>query len=165
MFLLYKPVLYLHILAGFIYMLSHGASAAAAFRLRHEQNLDRIRAMLDLSQSFLGVGLISLLVMFLAGILLGFLGRWWAAGWIWLSLGLLVLTAVAMGLLASRHFHQVRRAVGLPYLDGNKEHPPIEPASPEEIQALLRSGKPHLITTIGVGGWAVILWLMVFKPF
>ncbi|HSR47555.1 MAG TPA: hypothetical protein VLL77_06150 [Anaerolineales bacterium] len=162
---LYKPLLYLHVLAGFLYMFSHGASGFVSFRLRQENVLDRIRALLDLSGYSFVLMYVSLLVMVLAGILLGFAGRWWSTGWIWASLILLVAMLVAMWLLASNHFHALRKAIGLPYREGNKEHPAVEPASVEEIQGLLRSGRPHLLTLIGIGGWAVILYFMVFKPF
>jgi hypothetical protein len=152
-------------LFGFLYMLAHGASAASAFQLRRETNLDRIRALLDLSGSSFRLMYLSLLVMFLGGIVLGFLGRWWSSGWIWLSLGILIAILVLMSLMASRQFHRIRKAVGLSYLDGTKEHPPVEPASPEEIRKVLSSGRAYLITAIGLGGWTAILWLMVFKPF
>ena len=165
MFLLYKPALFIHIFFGFLYMLSHGTSATVAYRLRHESNLDRIRTLLDLSRSSFTLMYLALLAMALGGVALGFLGHFWSSGWIWASLVLLVAVLVVMGLIASRHFHRVRKAAGLPYLDGSKEHPPVAPASPEELASLLQSGRPHLITLIGIGGWAVILWLMIFKPF
>jgi hypothetical protein len=164
-FALYKPILYLHILAAFLYILSHGASAAAAYRLRHESQIERIRALLDLSGSTFSLMYVSLLVVVLAGVAMGFMGRWWAAGWIWTSLALLLAIVVSMSLIASRHFHRVRKAVGLPFLEGTKEHAPVAPGPPDELAGLLVSGKPHLITLIGLGGWAVILALMVFKPF
>jgi hypothetical protein len=50
-------------------------------------------------------------------------------------------------------------------MEGNKERPAVAPAEAEEVARLLRSGRPHLMTLIGLGGWAVILWLMIFKPF
>jgi hypothetical protein len=165
LFVLYKPVLFLHVFFGFIYMLAHGASAMAAYRLRAEENLERIRALLDLSGSSFTLMYVSLLAMTLGGVALGFLGRWWSAGWIWTAIILLVAILIVMSIMASRHFHRVRKAVGLPYLEGSKQRPPVAPASLEELKPLLRSGRPHLMTLIGVGGWAVILWLMVFKPF
>ena len=134
MFILYKPVLFLHIFLGFIYMLSHGASAAVAYRLRNESSLERVRALLDLSASSFAVMYGSLLFMFLAGIALGFLGRWWSSGWIWASLILLVAIFVLMWLVASRDFHRVRKAAGLPYMDGSKQHPPVDPASQEDFR-------------------------------
>lgn len=165
MFVLYKPGLFFHIFFGFLYMLSHGASTTVAYRLRRETSLERIRALLDLSRSSFTLMYLSLLAMVLGGVALGFLGHWWSTGWIWTSLVLLVLILVVMGVIASNHFHRVRKAAGLPYLEGTKEHPPIDPAPPEELGQLLQSGRPHLITLIGIGGWAVILWLMIFKPF
>ena len=165
MFVLYRSVLFIHIFFGFLYMLSHGTSATVAYRLRQETGLERIRALLDLSASSFTLMYISLLAMVLGGVALGFLGRWWSTGWIWTSIALLVLILVVMGLMASKHFHRVRRAVGLPFLDGTKQHPAVAPASPEELHQLLQSGRPYVITLIGLGGWAIILGLMIFKPF
>jgi MFS family permease len=165
MVVLYRSVLFIHIFFGFLYLLSHSASATVAYRLRSENGPERIRALLDLSASAFTLTYISLLAMVLGGVALGFLGRWWSTGWIWTSIALLVLILVIMGLIASKHFHRVRRAVGLPYLDGYKEHPAVTPASPEELHQLLQSGRPQLITLIGLGGWAIILGLMIFKPF
>jgi hypothetical protein len=36
--------------------------------------------------------------------------------------------------------------------------------SDEELGELVSSPKVHLITAIGVGGLAIIIWLMVTKP-
>ena len=165
MFVLYRSVLFIHIFFGFLYMLSHGGSAAVAYRLRQEKGLERIRALLDLSASSFTLMYISLLAMILGGVALGFLGRFWSTGWIWTSIVLLVLILVGMGFIASMHFHRVRKAVGLSYREGNKERPAVAPASPEEIHQLVQSGRPQLITLIGLGGWAIILGLMIFKPF
>ena len=165
MFVLYKPVVFLHIFFGFMYMLAHGASVSVAYRLRQESSLERVRTLLDLSGSSLAFMYLSLLFMFLGGIALGFLGHWWSSRWIWASLLLLIAILVFMWLVASKYFHRVRRAVGLPYLKGSKEQPAEAPVSEEEIRTVLRSGQPHLLTLVGIGGWALILWLMIFKPF
>ncbi len=96
MFVLYKPLLFIHIFFGFLYMLSHGASATVAYRLRHESGLERVRALLDLSRSSFTLMYLALLAMLLGGIALGFLGHFWSSGWIWASLVLLVVILVAM---------------------------------------------------------------------
>ena len=82
------------------------------------------------------------------GIVLGFLGRWWSDGWIRLSLGLLILVLVLMLSMATKYFHPVRKAAGLPYLEGSKEHAPLEPASPEALTAFLKEGRPHTLTLL-----------------
>jgi len=33
------------------------------------------------------------------------------------------------------------------------------------VDAAIAAGKPELLATVGFGGFLVILWLMVFKPF
>ncbi len=43
--------------------------------------------------------------------------------------------------------------------------PPVTSAGPNELDALLARGNPMLLTVIGYGGFAVITWLMMFKPF
>jgi len=50
---MYPWFVYLHILGIFGFLLAHGASAAAAFALRRERNLERVRVLLDLSTSTL----------------------------------------------------------------------------------------------------------------
>ena len=165
MLILNRLLVFIHVFFGFLYMLSHGVAFTTSYRLKYESDLKRIQAQLDLSKSSFALMYISLLVLLLAGIVLGFLGLWWSSGWIWVSLGMLLMILVVMGVIASRHFHRIRKAVGMPYLDRNKDHPAIEPASPEEIHSLLSSGRPHLLTLIGLGGWAIILFLMLFKPF
>lgn len=55
--------------------------------------------------------------------------------------------------------------MGMVYFDGRKEHPASDPAPVEEIEALLAKSPAIALTVIGFGGIAVILWLMMFKPF
>lgn len=40
-----------------------------------------------------------------------------------------------------------------------------DPAPAEEVEALLSSAPAITLAAIGFGGIAVILWLMMFKPF
>jgi len=63
-----------------------------------------------------------------------------------------------MFFIGTRRYSRLRQALGMPWFDGRKEHPAGEPASIEEIHALA-------LTVIGFGGIAIILWLMMFKPF
>jgi len=98
------------------------------------------------------------------GIVLGFLGHWWSAGWIWLSIVVLVMVFVLMGKVAVPHFRRIRTAIGLAFVDGAWVRDAREP-SPDEVTRALESGRPALVTGLAIGGWAVILWLMLFKPF
>jgi len=81
--------------------MSHGISVSVAFKLRHERNPERMRALLDLSSSSLGILHGSIGVLLLTGLLSDCPGRWWGRGWIWLSLGLLITIYFYMGIAGS----------------------------------------------------------------
>jgi hypothetical protein len=162
---MYRWLVYVHILAVFIFLLAHGGSTSVTLRLRRETDRSRIAALLDLSSASLGVMYLSLLVLLVAGIILGFMGKWWGLGWIWTSLALLVLTAVGMYMRSSIPFNRVRQAAGLPYFDGRRAQPAATPASDEVVRAAAAAIRPAELTAMGVVPIALILWLMMFKPF
>ena len=162
---MYSWLVFLHVLGVFGFLMAHGISASVAFKLRNERNAERIRALLDLSSSSLGILHGSIGVLLLTGVIVGFLGRWWGRGWIWLALGLLIAIYIYMGIAGSGYYSQVRKAAGLEYMEGFKPRPPAEPATSEEIEALLNRSRPVQLAVIGFGSLAVIAWLMMFKPF
>jgi hypothetical protein len=162
---MYPWLVYLHVIGVFLFLMAHGISAGVAFRVYNERQLDRLRALLELSTASYGIMYLGLIVLLLTGIITGFAGRWWGQGWIWVSLVLLIVVTGAMTAMGTGYYTQVRKAAGSPYREGNKVQPPQAPASPEEIDALLKAGKPMLLTGIGAGGIVVIAWLMMFKPF
>ena len=162
---MYQWLAFLHILGVFGFLLSHGASASVAFALRQERDHERVRALLTLSSNSYPIMYLSLLILLVTGIIKGVMGDWWGRGWIWTALILLIVILVAMYLFGTSQFGGLRKAVGLPYSDRNKTQLAFEPASAQEIDALLAKGNPHLLTVIGFGGIAVVAWLMMFKPF
>ena len=117
--------------------------------------LERIRALLTLSGTSIGVVHISLLVVLVLGVVMGFMGKWWGHGWIWVSLGLLIAMYVYMGLAGSGFYGKVRKAVGQEYMQGSKMHQPDEPAAQEVIDALLNKANPALLAVVGYA--AIIL--------
>lgn len=161
----YPWLTFLHILGVFGFLLAHGASASVAFALRQERNHERVRALLTLSASSYPIMYLSLLVLLVTGIITGIMGDWWGRGWIWVALVLLIAILAAMYSLGTNKFGGLRKAVGLPYSDSAKTQLTFEPASAEEINALLAQGNPMLLSIIGFGGIAVVAWLMMFKPF
>jgi hypothetical protein len=162
---MYLWIKLLHILAAFAYVTAHGASVGMTLWLPQEKSLERMRALLDLSRAFFGVGSVAIAIMFLAGIAGGFVGHYWSRGWIWLSLGLLLAMVTYMALFVTTYYHRVRKAVGLPYDEKWKPQPAVEPASTADVAALLAQGRPLLLALVGGIGLAVVVGLMVFKPF
>jgi len=162
---MYTWLKFIHVLAALTFFLAHGASAAVAFRLKKERDLARIQAVLDASATSLNVFFISLLVLLAAGIAAGFVGRWWRFGWIWMSIGLFMAIAIWMGVYSGRSYRPLRKAAGMPYMDGSKQMPAVAPASEAEITEILDRTNPVLLAGVSYGLTAVIVWLMMFKPF
>ncbi len=158
-------ILFLHVLSAITFFLAHGASAAIAFRIRKETDFERIRAMLDLSATTFMAMLISFLVMGLSGLTLPFLVKLWDKWWVWISIVLMVIVTVWMSLFNEKGFKELRRLVGLPYMRGNKQFPAESPASAEEVAAHLKKINLHTLVIVGYVIPAIVLWLMVFKPF
>ncbi|HKD76400.1 MAG TPA: hypothetical protein VKB76_12935 [Ktedonobacterales bacterium] len=164
---MYQWLVFLHILGVFGFLLAHGAATAVSFSLRNEREIPRIRAWLDLSRSAESVANISLLVLLAAGIAAGIMGNWWGHLWIWTALGLLVLMSVSMFVLGSRPFNQLRMLVQRSESMREKQEGVLamNKFAEEQLAPLLKATHPLSLTVIGGGGLALILWLMLFKPF
>lgn len=145
--------------------LAHGTSAAMIFKIRNETELERIRAMLDLSDSTLEIMFISFLSMGLTGLVLPFFIRIWNKGWVWLSIVLMLFVFIWMVWMNERTYKILRKLVGLPYRQGSKEYSAEPPAELKVIVSHLKNIHVMPILLIGYGIPTFVLWLMVFKPF
>lgn len=164
---MYSWVVFLHVLASMSFMLAHGGTTVMTLMLKKQRDSERMRALLDLSgrsQPALGA---TLLLVVLSGIAAGIMGRWWGTGWIWTSLIILIGISFYMMSVSGSQYHQLRKVLGLPYFERsqNKMVPGLPPASIEEIYQAQSGLQPGRLTTVGLGGTAMILWLMIFKPF
>lgn len=161
---LYPWIVFLHVLGAFGFVLGHGASAFLTVSARRRRSPERVAALLE--QSAAGTMLMypSLLLLLAAGIWGGFAGDWWGHGWIWASIGLLVLELAAMYALAMPYYIRLREATGI-RSQRTPRDAPAPAADPAELERLLASSRPMLIMAIGVIGLALIIWLMAVKPF
>ncbi len=162
---MYPWIVFLHVIGAFFFLLVHGASVVVSFKLRGERDMQRIRALLELSNYPLNAMWGTLLLLLIPGIIAGFMGNWWGRAWIWTSLGLLLGISIASWVLGTRYFNRLREAVGLPWFNGRKDNAAIPPVGPEAVAELISAGRPWLLLAIGAGGIVVITWLMMFKPF
>ena len=163
--ILIRWLIFLHVLGVLTFFLAHGASAAMAFKIRKETDFARIRAMLDLSWSTGILVVVSFLVMGLTGLIMPFLIHIWNKGYIWVSILLMLFVFIYMAVFNETHYKQLRRLVGLPYMKGSKQLPAEPPASPEEVAALLGKTSVTGLVVVGYIIPAIVLWLMIFKPF
>jgi hypothetical protein len=173
---MYQWLVFLHVLGVLGFLTAHGASAAITFKLRGERDLARVGALLELSRGANMVANACLLIFLLAGIIVGFMGAWWGQGWIWAALGLLIALAVVMFALGSGPLERVRHLleahaalVAAPAASDTASEATSDTRSTASIEkqvaALLDATHPALLTALGGGVLAVILWLMMFKPF
>jgi hypothetical protein len=149
--MLYPWLVFLHSLAAITFFLAHGVSAALVFKVRTETDFERIRAMLDLSASTFMIYIISFSIMGITGLSMPFISHIWHRGWVWVSIALILLVVVWMGLFSEKQFKQLRKLVGLPYMQGSREYPAETPASPEEVAALLKKINPTQWLAVGYG--------------
>jgi hypothetical protein len=156
--MLYQWMVFLHIAGVFAFLVAHGVSVGVAFRLRREREPTRIMALLDLSSWSISLMYIGLLLLLGGGVTAGFLGDWWGDGWIWVSLGTLVVVMVAMYVVASGYYKRLRTIVGA--MAGGSEA-----VSEQRLADLLEGPRPLVLAVIGFGGLLFILYLMLFKPF
>ena len=163
--ILIRWLIFLHILSAITFFLAHGTSAAMTFQVRKETEFSRIRALLDLSWSTMILMGVAFLIMGLTGIILPFLIHIWNRGYIWLSILLMLFVFIYMAMFNETHYKELRRLVGLPYMKGNKNLPAELPSSPEEVAALLKKTSASSMVVVGYIVPAIVLWLMIFKPF
>lgn len=147
---------YLHIIFIFGFLISHGVSVQVAFALKSERDLLKISTLLSLSKAPYMLMLVSLLASIFFGVIAGFQGHWWNSGWIWTSIILLVVIFSVMYFFGTNIFGAARNALELPAdLSGTNQ----------ELTKILEKSNPVLLSIIGFGGYAIIAWLMMFKPF
>lgn len=158
-------LIFLHVLSAITFFLAHGASFTMIFKLRNEMDVIRIRAMLDMSDSTVEIMFISFTAMGLTGLALPFFIHIWTKLWVWLSIILMVFVFIWMVRMNERTYKILRKLVGLPYRQGSNEYPAEPPADLELIISHLKNIQvtPYLI--VGYGIPALVLWLMIFKPF
>lgn len=163
--ILIRWLIFLHVLSALTLYMAHGTSVAMAFKIRKETDFTRIRAMLDLSNSTMIMMFLSFAVMGLTGLIMPFMIHIWNRGYIWVSIVLMLFVLIYMAVFNETSYKELRRLVGLPYRKGSKELPAEPPSSPEEVAALLKKTSVTGLVVIGYVIPAIVLWLMVFKPF
>jgi hypothetical protein len=156
---------FLHVAGAFAFVAGHGVSIFVAYQIRHERDRARLAALLDLSARSLTTAGIGLLILFVSGIVSGIVLGSFGRAWIWVAIVLLVVIAGSMTPVGGAYLGQVRTALGQRTRAVKPTDPDPIPASDAELASLLVSRRPEALLLIGGGGFLVILWLMMFRPF
>jgi hypothetical protein len=164
----YPWIVFVHVLGVLLFFMAHGTSMVVAYRLRRERDPARVRALLDLSSWSLGiVPSLALVVGVLAGITAGIVGGHFGRLWIWTSIVLLVVVAAYMTPGVAARVNVIRAAAGTQQINPFSRKAPDPPPDPDpaELARLLDAWNPLVPAVIGFGAFAVLLWLMMLKPF
>ncbi|MEO8247521.1 MAG: hypothetical protein ABI622_10430 [Chloroflexota bacterium] len=154
-----------HVLGAFLFIAAHGVSMGATLKLRGERDRARAATLLQLSQGGIAIMYLGLLLLLAGGIAAGFSGSYWGQLWLWVSIGLLLVIAVAMYAMGTSFYGRLRSALAIPAADGKLRESKEPPLSDVEIDALIDSSRPYVLALIGGIGLVLLVWLMVAKPF
>jgi len=152
MIAMYLWIVFLHVLSAFLFMLAHGATAAVMFAMQSERSPERLKVLLAVRDRAQMPFTITSTVMFLSGIALGFMGGFWGRIWIWAALVLLVVISVFMGFLGRNRLDKIKSLVD-------------SKTAAVDLETAITAANPMLLSIVGIGGFILILWLMMFKPF
>ena len=158
-------IVFLHVLGAFMFVAGHGVSMFVVFQVRKERDRGKLAALLDLSGWSLGVAGIGLLILLVSGILAGIVLGSFGRAWVWVSLVLLVVIGGLMTPVGGTYLRALRLAIGQAPRGAKPGDAAPVPASDQELVALQTSNRPETLLALGAGGFVVILWLMMFRPF
>lgn len=158
-------IIFLHVLGAFAFVAGHGVSMFVVFQVRKETDRRKLAALLDLSGWSLALAGIGLLVLFISGIVAGIVLGSFGRTWIWVSLALFVVIGIVMTPVGGTYLRNLRLAIGQRPGNAKPDDPDPVPASDSELAAIQASRRPELLLLVGAGGFALILYLMMFRPF
>jgi hypothetical protein len=125
------------------------------FLLKRKRDAGDVRRLLmasmvsNIVSQLLFVGLVA------TGVTLAFKGNWWSWAWPWAAVGVVAVLWSLMGWWGTRAYNPLRKALKSP--DGKPE--------PGWLEAQLRALPALRLTVVGLVGLALIVALMVAKPF
>jgi hypothetical protein len=159
---MYLWLVFLRVLTGFAYILAHGVQAGVMWQLRGEAEPERSLVLIS-AMPRLTLLRIILVLLLATGLITGFMVPWWRQGWMWAAIGVLAIVGFLMNRFGNAYFDllvvSARRAVE------DQKNILADSSSLEAFHATRAAWHPWGVTIIGLVGLAVILWLMMFKPF
>jgi len=158
---MYLWVVYLHVIVIFIFLIQHAVEILVTFKLRGQKEPQGIFAtysfILDNNTRNLRI---TYLLIILTGIAAGFISTWWKQGWMWTALGIMIVLWFVMSRIGSHSLTVVDaitdRAVK------NREDASAIDQFRNDLEA---RREPEILAVTSLIGGAIIVWLMMFKPF
>ncbi len=125
-------------------------NAVASFTVRGRPADAATSALLKASIGAAGISYPGLILIIVTGVWMGFAASLWHYGWIWAGIVVLVVTALAMGAF-SRPYHMARDA--------------FAKNDTAAAETRLKQARPVPLAIVGTAAIALLIFLMVMKPF
>jgi hypothetical protein len=158
-------IVFLHVVGVFLFVAGHGVSIAVSYRIRAERDPGRLLAYLDLSAWSLNLAGVGLLVLLITGIVAGIVAGDFGHLWLWASIVLFVVIGALMTPLGGIPLSRIRVALGQRTRGMKETEPDPVPLPMDQVAVMLDALRPDVLAVIGGGGFLLILYLMMFKPF
>jgi hypothetical protein len=158
---MYQWLIFLHVGSVLVFMLLHGVQVVVTWKKRWETDPARNMALFEALPSSMPLR-ISLAAVVVSGIALVALLDIWTRVWVWASLVLLAVIWLAMWRWGAGYYDAMAQTSEAAIAAAGTADEPTARAGFD--RARLSQSVPAM-TVVGIGGTAVILWLMVFKPF
>ena len=159
---MYNWLVLLHIFFAFLFMLAHGAHAAAMLKFRGEPDPEKSLTFFNIIPTTILIRVLTIL-MGIPGLIAAFITPWWKQGWTWASLVIFVIISYVMFKYGAGYYYIIEDAAER-LIEAKKTNTNL-PAAQKEYDDARNSPQAMLVSIVGIVGLAIILWLMRFKPF
>jgi hypothetical protein len=153
---MYPWLVALHLVGLVAFLVAHAAGMWVAFRIRGERDRAVIGAMLAMSSHGNQLMYVGLLALGVGGLGAAATADVLLAPWNVASYAVLALVLVAMYAIAGSYYYPLREG-----LEGTPKTPRLDDAA---LVARLQTRRPEILSVIGGGGLAILVWLMSVKP-
>ena len=159
---MYNWIVYLHVASVFVFLVQHAAEIFVTFRLRQKKEPEKVFAVYDFLPANNSRNLrITYLIILITGAIAGVISPWWKQGWMWTALGVMLLLWYIMYRIGGPVYYEAVDQITEQALKNKDDEASIEQFR-RELQA---RREPEIMMGVSLVGMAIILWLMMFKPF
>lgn len=159
---MYNWLVFLHIFFAFLFILTHGAHAAAMLKFHGESDPEQSLTFFNNVPDVKYVRYLAL-AMSAFGVLAAILPGWWSKGWVWLSTIIFLVISWVMSKYGAGYYGIIFNAANR-LIEAKKTNVDL-PAAQKEFDDARNAPHARIVSTVGILGLVLILWLMRFKPF
>ncbi len=159
---MYNWLVFLHVLFALLFMLAHGAHAAGMLKFRGEPDPEQSLTFFNIVPTTTLIRVLTVL-MGIPGLAAAFLAPWWKQRWPWVSLAVFLVISWVMYRYGGGYYGIIQDAA-THLIEAKKTNTNL-PAAQKEYDDARNSPQAMIVSTVGIVGLAIILWLMRFKPF